>query len=210
METNPTRIRSKAGGGPPPGRQRLTAGALLRTLRVDVDGVRVGAHVPAREVVPVTPGSEYRDALEAVRDALDIPHAATNGDDEIRARILDHRVAEALVMLRGILREDTPADVAWSAAYLRDRLAEHPAAGYETWDEAVAETRAAEDAAAEHAAAECEMCGAPGAGERLDRSVWTALADGTRTVRWLCVDRPACTGRRFPGVAAMLGGDGAR
>ena len=62
------------------------------------------------------------------------------------------------------------------------RLAEHPATGYRTWDEAVAALRAEKDAAAEHAGAVCEMCGASGADEPLDRSAWTALADGqTRT-----------------------------
>ena len=57
----------------------------------------------------------------------------------------------------------------------------------------------------ERGAAVCEMCSASGATEALDRSVWTALADGTKTVRWLCADRPACTDRRFPELAAMPG-----
>ena len=60
-------------------------------------------------------------------------------------------------------------------------------------------------AGAERAGAVCETCGASGAGEALDRSVWTALADGAKTVRWLCADRRACTGRRFPELATMLG-----
>ena len=38
----------------------------------------------------------------------------------------------------GVLRTN-PADVAGAVAYLRDRLAEHPAAGYRTRDQAVAE-----------------------------------------------------------------------
>ena len=152
-------------------------------------------------------GAEARDALEAVREAIDIPSPATVGDGEVYEKILLERVGHVRVMLASLL--DTgrcaPPDIPWSVAYLRDRLAEHPAAGYKTWDEAVAGLRAAEAAKAEHAAATCEMCGASGAGERLDRSVWTALADGTKTVRWLCVDRPACTGRRFPGLAAVPG-----
>jgi len=139
------------------------------------------------------------NALEAVREALDIPHAATVGDEKIRAEIMDRRVMHAVTFLRGILDQE-PRDLGWHVAYLRDRLAEHPATGYKTWDEAIAELRAAE-----HAAATCEMCGASGATEALDRSVWTALADGTRTVRWLCVDRPACTGRRFPELAVQPG-----
>ncbi len=50
------------------------------------------------------------------------------------------------VFVDSILR-DEPADVARSVAYLRDRLAEHPATGYRTWDEAVAEIRARQDGA---------------------------------------------------------------
>ena len=148
----------------------------------------------------MTGPAEARDALQAVREALDIPHAATVGDEEIRAKIMDRRVMHAVTFLRGVLAlEPPPLDIGWHVAYLRERLAEHPATGYRTWDEAAAE------AAAEHAAAACSMCGASGAAERLDRSAWTALADGSVTIRWLCADRPACNGRRFPGLAAMLG-----
>ena len=149
---------------------------------------------------------EYRDALAAVLEAIGIAHAATVGDDKIRAEIVEHRIMHTVTFLRGILDSDRPApDVPWATGYLRGRLAEHPATGYVTWDEAVAERQAAERAAAEHAAAVCGMCSASGATEALDRSVWTALSDGTRTVRWLCADRPACTGRRFPELAAVLG-----
>src|ERR1700730_12173927 len=84
-----------------------------------------------------------RDALEAVREALDIPHAATVGDEEIRAKILDQRLGHAVVMLAGILGEDPAPDIPWSVAYLRARLAEHPAQGYKTWAERMAELDAA-------------------------------------------------------------------
>ena len=81
-----------------------------------------------------------RDALEAALEALDIPFAATVGDDEIRMKILEHRLGYTVVMLKSILREEYPTpDAAWSIEYLRDRLAEHPAVGYKTWDERVAE-----------------------------------------------------------------------
>ena len=163
-----------------------------------------------------------RDALEAVREALDIPHAATVGGDAVRAKILDHRLdhrlGHAVTMLKGIPGEDIAPDVAWSVACLRARLAEHPAAGYKTWDQCIAEMRATEDAAtedaaAEHAAATCGTCGASGADETLESARWTALSDGSVTVRWLCADRRACNSRRFPGLAALLGeacADGAR
>ena len=41
-------------------------------------------------------------------------------------------------MLRGILGEDATADIPWSVAYLRARLAELPATGYRTWEQAMA------------------------------------------------------------------------
>ena len=88
--------------------------------------------------------TEATAALAAVRDALDIPHAATVGDEKIRAEIIEQRTGHAVVMLEAVLDGTHPApDVAWSIAYLRARLAEHPATGYRTWDEAVAEMRAA-------------------------------------------------------------------
>ena len=83
-------------------------------------------------------------ALTAVLEALDIPHAATVGDDENRAKIMEHRVDHTVVMLNSILHEEHPApDVAWSVAYLRARLAEYPATGYTTCAERVAELDAA-------------------------------------------------------------------
>jgi hypothetical protein len=84
------------------------------------------------------------DALAAVQEALDIPHAATVGDEEKRTTVLIERVGHTVVMLDSILRGEHPApDPAWSVEYLRARLAEHPAVGYKTWDERVAELDAA-------------------------------------------------------------------
>lgn len=79
------------------------------------------------------------DALTAVREALDIPHAATVGDDETRAKILDQRLSLTVIMLRGILERPTTGAIPWSVGYLREQLAKHPAQGYKTWAEAVAE-----------------------------------------------------------------------
>ena len=95
---------------------------------------------------PAIPDGLPRDALMAVLEALDIPHAATVVEQEIRDRILVERAGHALVMLNGILGSDT-FDPAWSVAYLRARLAEHPAEGYRTWAERVAELDAAKAAA---------------------------------------------------------------
>jgi hypothetical protein len=90
---------------------------------------------------PVTPASPERDALAAVLEALDIPYAATHGDEAIRSKILDERTRHAVCMLRGILDDDQAGhpDLPWSVAYLRAQLAKHPAQGYKTWDRRLAE-----------------------------------------------------------------------
>ena len=89
------------------------------------------------------PGDDYRAALEAVLEAIDIPHAGTTGNQEIRDRILIERAGHAVVLLRRILGGDAHPDIPWSVAYLRARLAEHPASGYKTWAERMAELDAA-------------------------------------------------------------------
>jgi hypothetical protein len=93
--------------------------------------------------LPITEAAA-RDALAAVLEALDIPHAATMGDQETRNKILLERAGHAVVMLRSVLDGEHPApDAPWSVAYLRERLAEHPAANYKTWGERAAELDAA-------------------------------------------------------------------
>jgi hypothetical protein len=83
-------------------------------------------------------------ALRAVLEALDIPHPATVGDGAVRDRILAERLMHTVIFLQGILSDPvTPPE--WDLDYLRDKLAEHPAAGYRTWDQAVAELRAARE-----------------------------------------------------------------
>ncbi len=65
---------------------------------------------------------ELLGALAAVREALDIPHSATVGDQEIRDAILVERVGHASVMLSGIFErigDGCDPMVAWSAEYLR-------------------------------------------------------------------------------------------
>jgi hypothetical protein len=78
------------------------------------------------------------DALMAVRDALGIPNAGTMGGQEIRDAILVERAGHAVVMLGSIferIEDGRDPDIEWSVAYLRERLAEHSATGYKTWDE---------------------------------------------------------------------------
>ena len=43
------------------------------------------------------------------------------------------------VTLDAVLRDGGGASVAWHTEYLREQLAKHPAEGYKTWDERVAE-----------------------------------------------------------------------
>jgi hypothetical protein len=85
-----------------------------------------------------------RDALAAVLEALDITNGATVGDQAVRDRILVERAGHARAMLEGILRESAADDIPWAVGYLRERLAEHPAEGYKTWDERMAELDVAE------------------------------------------------------------------
>jgi hypothetical protein len=94
-----------------------------------------------------------RDALLLILEALDIPYAATVGDEEIRAKILGQRMNHTLAMLSDWLNPPVPGDerhAAWSLDYLRERLAEHPAAGYRTdYAEVVADWKAERAAEAE-------------------------------------------------------------
>ena len=85
------------------------------------------------------PTGPARDALAAVLEALDIPNAGSVKDQEIRNRILVERAGHAAVFLRGIFGDDPVSDLPWSIGYLNDRLAEHPAVGYQTWAERMAE-----------------------------------------------------------------------
>jgi hypothetical protein len=70
----------------------------------------------------------YRAVLEVVREALDIPHAATFSGDEKRKEILCMRVMHALLMVRAVLDGRGPAE--WNIAYCREQLAKYPATGY--------------------------------------------------------------------------------
>jgi hypothetical protein len=85
------------------------------------------------------------DALAAVREAIDIPHAATLGDEARRAHVLAARVMRAVICLEALTGKHADREVAGEVAYLRERLAEHPAEGYKTWDQAVAELRGRKD-----------------------------------------------------------------
>lgn len=76
---------------------------------------------------------DWRDALAAVREAIDIPSPKTRGDEEIYQAILDRRLLQTRVMIRAIL-DDENTDVAWYVAYLRKQLAAMPAEGYAQYE----------------------------------------------------------------------------
>lgn len=78
-----------------------------------------------------------KDALAAVLEALDIPHAATAGHDETRQRILDERIRYTVVFLQKFLDERTsPESRVWWLEYFRKRIAAHPPVGYVTDEQA--------------------------------------------------------------------------
>jgi hypothetical protein len=103
---------------------------------------------PAPDRCMVCGESFAMHALRAVHEALDIPHAATVGDGEVRDKILADRMLDAVVFLSDILTDGRhPLGAEWALSYFREKLAEHPAEGYRTWDQAVAELRARQDGA---------------------------------------------------------------
>lgn len=95
--------------------------------------------------------ADVRDLLTAVLEALDIPHPATVGGDEVYARVRNERATHAVVALRSVLDDKPLMGIEWTAAYLREQLVFHPPTGYVTvgqahaalaegksWSEAVA------------------------------------------------------------------------
>ena len=86
--------------------------------------------------------STATDALRAVLEALDIPNAATVGEQRTRDAILVERAGHARLMLATVLGQDSH-DPKWAVGYCRERMAEHPATGYKTWAERMAELDAA-------------------------------------------------------------------
>lgn len=80
------------------------------------------------------------DLLRAVREALDVPHAASRGGEEIRDKVLQQRLLCVGYVLGSVLNDDVilPA----MARFLRMQTAEHPATGYVTHEQAQAAVKA--------------------------------------------------------------------
>lgn len=81
-----------------------------------------------------TLNDETRSVIDAVLEAIDIPYAATVGHDETRARILGQRIMALKVAFKLIADTgDRDADqLGRRLADLRESLADHPAEGYVT------------------------------------------------------------------------------
>ncbi|MFI8303703.1 hypothetical protein ACIF80_09660 [Streptomyces sp. NPDC085927] len=79
---------------------------------------------------------DVRELLAAVLEAIDLPHPATTGGAEVHDRLLSARVVHARIALRNLLDDVPDLGPAWTAKYLRERLAEHPVTGYVTVDQA--------------------------------------------------------------------------
>jgi len=71
--------------------------------------------------------TELRDLLAAVREAIDIPFAATVGEGEKRAATLKERAMVASVILRRVLDEPEGMDyLRADTKFLRASLADRP------------------------------------------------------------------------------------
>jgi hypothetical protein len=99
-------------------------------------------------------------ALRAVLGALDISHPATVGDGEVHDKILAERMMYTKLFLQNFL-DGGGSEPGWHLDYFRQKVAEHPATGYRTWGEAVAEHHAPEQAEAAPADEAASRCRSP-------------------------------------------------
>jgi hypothetical protein len=81
------------------------------------------------------------DLLMAVQEAIDLPHAATVGDNQIRRAALEERAAHAAITLHRVLDPEGGGTLVWEALDLRARLAALPARPYTTWAQAHGQPR---------------------------------------------------------------------
>jgi hypothetical protein len=81
------------------------------------------------------------ELLMAVQEAIDLPYAATVGDNEIRRVALEERAMHAAITLERVLDPDSGPSVVWEARNLRERLAALPVRTYTTWEQAHGQPR---------------------------------------------------------------------
>lgn len=91
-------------------------------------------------------GTEARQLAEEILAAIDLPFAATTGDEKIRDKILYNRLFPVVVALEAITGAGPNTPLEWQLDWLRGEIAKYPATGYKTWKEACAEREAAADA----------------------------------------------------------------
>jgi hypothetical protein len=68
---------------------------------------------------------DTRALIEALHDALNLPHAETADGIQFRARLIDQRATDAKVILASVLNAAAP-DLASAAAKLRSWTSEYP------------------------------------------------------------------------------------
>lgn len=91
------------------------------------------------------PSPDARELLATVLEALDIPTAASEANGKIRSAILAERLLYTVVALRSLAEgtfADTAAPVTECMGWLHTHLAEHPATGYVTYEQAQKRMRA--------------------------------------------------------------------
>ncbi|MBB2909291.1 hypothetical protein FHS43_000537 [Streptosporangium becharense] len=104
------RIRSTPDGSPIDRAEALMLATAYETARTEI--------------------AELLDLLTTVREALDVPHAATSGGAAVRADLVEHRCMYAVIALEAMTNPLTSP--AREAAYLREQLATVPVTGYVT------------------------------------------------------------------------------
>ena len=72
--------------------------------------------------------NDMRLLLEAVLDAIDIPHPTSLSDQDALRALLDRRASLAVTVARAALAEN-PDNIGWNADHLRQRLTEYPVTG---------------------------------------------------------------------------------
>ncbi|NNN30713.1 hypothetical protein HLK59_10125 [Streptomyces sp. S3(2020)] len=114
---------------------QLAEGLRAAATELDTLTQNVGAVHNGHRTMPDLPDG-IRGLLAAVLEAIDIPHPATLGGTAAHDQLLTTRVVHARIALNSLLDDGPHMGAAWTARYLRERIAEHPVTGYVTADQA--------------------------------------------------------------------------
>lgn len=86
--------------------------------------------------------AELLELLTVILGMLNMPYAASAGDEEIRAKILDQRLISLTSWLEILLRENDGSRLTWFRDQLLEAMDKYPATGYRTdYDEVMADMR---------------------------------------------------------------------